>query len=279
MYAFKGMLASLVSKYIAGNGKQLQHFLGNAFSNENLAKVFDELNLNKVVSAQESIDINKIKHFFALGYLGFVYQHCTETFIEETAVKYFLKGSEQYLPKTVALNPIQILKAKAEQVLNQKIKVISSQTKADGIYLYTYQVTASIDGLIGSHTSKSEIYAKKKAIKNALTYVLNKEAMSPAYQSLTEKRKLIAAEKLIRDKALKQKQHEAFIKEKHDKRAIEKELKRLEAKEREYRRVLNKKGAKNRVDTPKKKEELKKLAKEMETMSSAKRRRIEDKLK
>jgi hypothetical protein len=276
MYAFKGVLASLVSKYIAGNGKQLQHFLGNAFSNENLGKIFDELGLEHVVSAHESVEIHKIKHVFALGYLGFVFQYCSVTFIEQTAVKYFLDGNEQYLPKTVAVNPIQILKAKAEQVLKQKIKIIETHLSDN---LHNVVISVNLNGVIASHSSKSKLYAKKKAIKLALAYVLDKESESPEFKVFEEKKEIAEAEKQIREKALKQQKHYAFIKEKHDARAIEKERKRLEGKEREIRRVLNKKGAKNRVETPKKKEELKKLAKEMETMSAAKRRRIEDKLK
>lgn len=45
MYGFRGYLAGLINTYVSGNGKQLQHYLGNVFSNDRLAAIADELGL------------------------------------------------------------------------------------------------------------------------------------------------------------------------------------------------------------------------------------------
>lgn len=41
MFGFKGREAMLLQKYYAGTGTQLQHTLGNLFTNERLIRLFD----------------------------------------------------------------------------------------------------------------------------------------------------------------------------------------------------------------------------------------------
>ncbi|WP_255065619.1 cell envelope integrity protein TolA [Lacihabitans sp. LS3-19] len=246
MYAFKGFLADLVSKYIAGNGKQLQQYLGNVFSNDRLSEIFDTLNLQKVVSLHPSLKLENLKHIFALSYLGFLYENAQKEYIKEISLKYFINTSEHFLPKVHALNTIEILKAKAEEILKQKITFLHSSIETENQVLFKTQVLLNLTGPIAEHSSVSQLYAKKKAIKIALKYILEKEAEKPEYKIFIEKQKIAEEEKQKREKAEKQKKHLAFIKEKREKREIEKEIKRKEAKEREIRRVLNKQNAKNR---------------------------------
>lgn len=242
MYGFKGDLSILCMKYIAGNGKQLQHFLGNSFSNDSLAKVFDFLGLYDVVTIHSKLDFEKLKHIFALAYLGFVKKHCSAEFIEKTAYEFFIKPNGHYIPKVVSVNAIEMLKAKAEQILKGKVKIIQSEKDN----LKTCQILLQNGLLIGEHQSISKLYAKKKAVKNALKYVLEAESESPAFKAMILKQKLLEAEKAKKEKALKQKKHQAYIEQKRIKRLEIKEIKRTEAKERDIRRTINKQNANNK---------------------------------
>ena len=112
--------------------------------------------------------------------------------------------------------------------------------------MFTSQVLLNLDGNIAEHSSVSQIYAKKKALKIATKYVLDKEALLPEYKEFMAKKLIAEQESQNRLKAEKQKNHLAHLEEKRLKRAAEKEIKRIEAKEREIRRVLNKANAKNR---------------------------------
>ncbi len=238
--------------------------------------IFDDLNLKSCVSHQNNINSESLKHIFAQAYLGFLFQHATEGFLEKTAFKYFLKDSEKFLPKVASLNPIQVLKAKAYQVLGQKVKFVHLNSESDRKEMFTTQVLLHLEGIIAEHSSVSKMYAKKKAIKNATKYVLDKEAETSQYKLFITKNNVTEQEKTNRIKAEKHKKHLTLIEEKRLKREAEKEIKRVEAKEKEIRRLLNKKGVKNRV-VGKQKPAFTEV--DLKNMSTAKRRRIEDKLK
>ena len=83
---------------------------------------------------------------------------------------------------------------------------------------------------------------------------------------------------MLRKKALKQKTHELFIKEKQERRQQVKEKVRIEAKEREFKRTLNKanakKGGASKTDKQKILEQL-----QDPNLNASKRRFLEDKLK
>lgn len=77
-YGFKGLISEVVFKFIAGNGKQLQQYLGNVFSNERLEKIFDELKLEQLITYKTGFDFKTQKHIFTAAFLGFLYENATE---------------------------------------------------------------------------------------------------------------------------------------------------------------------------------------------------------
>ena len=245
MYAFKGLVAETVSKYIVGNGKQLQHYLGNIFSNQNLSKLYDELQLGEVVKIHSSLNADNLKHIFASAYLGFLYQNATEDFIRKTIVKYFLEDSTHLMPKSKPVNVFAILKAKVEIVLQSKVKLHYSTTQVETNILHETKVLLTSGECIGYHSSVSETYSKKKAIKLALKYVLTCEAARPENIEAESVRQLVEERRKEREKVEKQKIHELLIIQKQEKRAVVRERKGKDAKAREQRRSLNKANAKS----------------------------------
>lgn len=189
----------------------------------------------------EKLDFGKLKHIFSQALLGFIQQHATERFKQDFAFRYFLKGSENSLPKTHKVNEIQILKAKAEQVLKERITFRHGEKNDNDRILYFTQVVLSSGITIGEHESVSKTYAKKKAVKNAVRYVMGKEAETPEFQRFAEKKQISDNEKALQEKAERQKQHDAFITKKGEKRIRVRMEKKVLAKEREYQRLLNKK--------------------------------------
>jgi hypothetical protein len=279
MYAFKGYLAELIGKYIGGNGKQLQHYLGNVFSNDRLAHIFDEFELKHCVTLHPNLDSEKLKHVFAHALLGFIYLHATSAAKQAFAFRYFLNDSAHLLPKTHRLNEVHILKAKAQQVLNERIALQHHKINSDGIVLYNTKVFLTSGQQIGEHQSISETYARKKAVKNALKHLLNLEAQTPEYQQLMAKKTIAENEKIARQKAEKQKEHKARMEEKQKERAILKQQKRKEAQEREIARLLNKRNNKKRKETtPTDKNKILEALKDP-NLTPSKRRFLEDKLK
>ena len=211
-----------------------------------MSDIFNELKLEKCVSFNSGINLDKIKHIFSLAYLGFIYQHGEENLLKETALKYFLNTTNHLLPKSVVLNQIQALKIKAKQVLDKKIKILQFEEINENQVLFTTEIVTDSEEVIGQHKSVSQTYAKEKAIKNALRYISAKEEESVERQNFIIKKGEETKKELDEAKAKKNKIHIAFIEEKRLKREVEKEIKNKAAKEREIRRVLNKQNVKKR---------------------------------
>lgn len=246
MYAFKGVLAKLIFKYIGGNGKQLQHYLGNLFTNDRLAQICDELALGDYAKMHKPELIESHKHIFTLAYLGFLAEHATTDYQIETANALFLQANNQSMPKTTGINLVQLLKAKADQICGQKIKIRYEQTSVEDKVLHITQVCLTSGDVIGRHESVSKLYSKKKALKLAMLHLLDMEAKTPAFQEMAKKQEEAERLKKEREKAEKAKKHLAFLQQKQETRTKIRQEKKQEAKEREIQRNLNKANAKKR---------------------------------
>jgi hypothetical protein len=273
-YAFKGLIANIVFKYISGNGKQLQQYLGNVFSMEKLEKIFDELDLELLISYKTGFDFKSQKHIFTAGLLGFLYENATEEYNQSFISKYFLAETNKILPKTNALNIIQILQAKAEQILKQKVKIVFTNENTGVDKVFITKVLLSLGEMIGQHSSKSEVYSKKKAIKQALDYLLKIESESPIFKSMEARKLAEETRKKNTDKKHLAIKHKQFLQEKAEKRKLEVEIKNKEAKEREYNRLLNKKNLKLGEKPAKKTKEI-----DTTKLSANKKQRLIDKAK
>lgn len=242
MYAFKGILAEIINTYIAGNGKQLQHFLGNIYTNDKMDAIFDELNFEILAQCSPSIDIKKIKHIFTFAYLGFVCLYCKSTFTEKMAQKYFL--SKLNIISNKPKNLIFVLQSKANELLGNKVKFEYFQTESG---LFLTNIFTPNGQIIGFHESKSKVYSKKKAIKIAIKYLLEIESNTEKYklfEQLSKENKNAVKQQIKVDNQVK---HEAFIQEKREKRFEIKSNKQKEAIKKDIKRTLNKKNNKKTV--------------------------------
>ena len=72
MFVFRGMVGEVLFRYAAGDGKHLQHVLGNMFRQERLEQQFDEWHLQQFARVGKQFDIQKHKHIFVYAIYGHV---------------------------------------------------------------------------------------------------------------------------------------------------------------------------------------------------------------
>ena len=65
-FAFKGKVAEWIFDNVAGTGTQLQHFLGNIFSQKFLETYFDK-NFDTIKRIDATVNINTQKHGYGLN--------------------------------------------------------------------------------------------------------------------------------------------------------------------------------------------------------------------
>lgn len=278
-FVFKGMLADFIYTYINGTGMQLQHFLGNIFSNNRLAELYDEWRLHRFVIYGEGCRPESQKHVFTLSFIGCLMECAPPRKVEKLMMEFFIYPNNHLLPRVHFPKDDKqklIFLCKQNDWEKPEIKYTLQQ---DG--KHHFKIALSY-GIIES-ASVSYRYAKKKAFKKALD----------------------AAAKILEERLVKTETHQRLELEKYDKEEAER-LAKLQSKqeawtakqeekrkEREKRKEERRRAAKLRDEERRKaKEESKKkkasrkgqntiyrdyTAEEIAAMSSAKRRMLEDK--
>jgi len=273
MYAFKGEVSKIILEYISGSGTQLQHLLGNVFSNDRLHKIFDELELMSLVKAGEKFDIKKHKHIFVFGLLGCVMLKSDkpET-LRKIIMKYFLNDSE--LLNTGNNSNKKNYRGIADNLAKQFYgkPLILDIEKQDEIY--HAKVSVKEGALISEASSKSYKYVRNKAFKISIRILSEKLAEPFENNNEYQKRQIEKQERKENERKLKIQQK---IDEKK-KSSIEREAKRkiiAAAKD------LAQKKAK--AEQKKRKQERATMlawkAAKQQNISSKKRRYLEDKKK
>ncbi len=275
MYAFKGKVAEIMRKYIPLTGKQLQHYLGNVFKNKQLNYIYEKYHLGRCVRCGNDFILEKNRHIFAYALMGFVYQYAEEKHLLRFIYGNFLASTEHLIPG----------KAKNTDIWSQCIyiaKMFYNETPALKVEKleegYSCCVTVN-EECIAQHESKSEAYARKKAIKKALLYIVDQHNKilnnNPIIREIRQKRKKQEAEKLAKERALKLKAY----REKQQERAEKALKRRLERKEANLKKDLERKKAKAEAKKRKKAQEAnrKKQEYDLANMSVSKRRHLQDK--
>ncbi len=275
MYAFKGKVAEVMRKYIPLNGKQLQHYLGNVFKNKQLNHIYEKYRLGRCVRYGSDFVLENHHHVFVYALLGFVCQYAEEKHLLRFIYSNFLASTEHLMPG----------KAKSVDTWSQCLYVSKMFYNAiptlkieesEGEYICYVMVN---EQSIAQHKSKSKVYARKKAIKNALLHIVDQQNKAwdnnPIMIELRQKRKKQEAEKLAKEKALKLQAYR------------EKQQQRTEAalKRKQERKVLNQQKdlerRKAKAKAKKRKEEQEALRKKQKqnlaNISVAKRRHLQDK--
>jgi len=273
MFVFRGILAETLYKLVPASGTQLQHALGNMFSNEKLSELFDELKLNQLIRAGENFDVKNHKHIFAFGLLGCIAMECKDEDVRGRFIsKHFILPSEHILnhkPKN------RDLRTQADELAKQMVGKALVVTTSENNGIFVTQVYTKDGNEIARAESKSYRYSRTKALKFAIR-LMSEELMydfdknSDYYSKLIERSEKEKEEKLNnRVKAEEEKRkHKAERVLERKRIAAEKDAARrkaqAEAKERRKRKAAI---------------EAKKAAKEAKPMSAGKRRHLEDKSK
>ncbi len=166
MFSFKGYIADWVFKHIGGTGTQLQHYYGNITSNAYLENLFDKLGFNNYIYYGNTCKPETQKHIFMFGFIGCIFSlappECFEGFVEEL----FIFPNDHLMPKVHhAKDDWQKLVFLYRQ--NNKGKPEINYFKlADN--KHRFEIKSQYTEMV-SHESVSYRYAKKKAIKMALT--------------------------------------------------------------------------------------------------------------
>ena len=274
MYAFKGEAAKVAVKYINGTGTQLQHLLGNAFSNEKLHTLFDEFKLSNLVRAGNNFDVKKHKHIFVYAILGCLLLYSKDQDkIQRFIIKYFFKDLKIVIPQNrSSINNFRTqADFMAEQIYKQKL-ILSVEKNND---MYCAKVKLKDDTFLLSAVSKSYRYVRKKVLKSAIRIM--SELLAQPFENnqdyLLKIKERIEKQKLEYAAKLKQKQEEK------EKLRLESSEKRKKlAKIREKERLKAKAEAKARRLAREKLQEQS-ASKAAKPMSANKRRYLEDKEK
>ncbi|MCC5945973.1 MAG: hypothetical protein JJT94_13660 [Bernardetiaceae bacterium] len=280
-YAFKGEVARHLGQWVSGTGQQLQHFLGNLFKKQHLEGFYEKYELHDLVRYDKNFPIENHRHIFAYALLGFLYQHTARDELKFFINNQIIAPHQHLLAQSAKKDTMGQLRIKCYQVWNQHPKVSICKTEAS-IYEVKIHIT---DKILAIAQSKSETYARKKAAKNALIQVLEEELQrNEALKARIEARK---AEKIAQAKAEREKLEKEYAERKQTKRKKREE--RIEARrkiaqlkdaQRRKAKKLAKERAANATEKQMSKKEIRDLLNsEGHLMNSAKRRKLEDKLK
>lgn len=267
MFVFRGKVGEKLYKWLPVKGQMLQHVLGNHFSKNRLHHFFDKLDLMPYVRSSEGFDVQKHKHIFVYAFWGWLIQKLSDSELDDYITRYFLdqdiiEGSQKH----------------QFNIWQQLIYLVKTKYKKDVKLNHRYTEGKhfveifSDDDLLSEHQSKSEEYARKKAIEKAIKYITDQD------QSLLHD--------FMLSKEEKERQHHRVIKEKRHKSFLKRnELKKLKRQERaeelKIERQEKEKKRRKAKQQVKKAKERRKEGKIVITadMNAAKRRRLEDKLK
>ncbi len=275
MYAFKGKVAEVMRKYIPLTGKQLQHYLGNVFKNKQLNYIYDRYHLGHCVRCGDDFSVEQHHHIFVYALLGFVYQYADEKHLLRFIYRNFLESTEHLMPGKIKNKDTWGQCQYLSKMFYNSLPVLKTE-KTKEQYLCQVRVD---DVSIGEHQSKSQLYARKKAIKKALLHIAAEQNKqwdnNPMVLEIRQKIEKQAAEKLAREKAEKLKAYREKQRKRTEETLKRKQARKAEAQKKDEQRRKSKAEAKKRRE---RQEELRKKQRmEMANMSVAKRRHLQDK--
>lgn len=276
-YYFRGKLSHWVFKNISGTGTQLQHYLGNIFSQNALSKLYDKWKINYIRTA-ENINTESQKHIFVYAVLGYIAEKANKKKLDDFMFYTFIFPNDHLLPKNhkyknrwfqlVTLCNYHFkqkptLKTTLEPDEKTKVRISLAEN-----VLFEY---SAIDFKI----------AKKRAVKEALKAVAKQIEAKTFENPLYLENEKLRAEKLLREQQAQKEEKQIKHHERnasHSERMKEKEkLKREQAKEQERKRREAKKAAKEKTSRKGRNTIYREYTQEeIAAMSNSKRRNLQD---
>ncbi len=244
MYAFKGKLAEILFSYIPGNGKQLQHLLGNLFKTKQLDKIFYKFELQKFIRYGENFDAEKHRHIFVYGFLGFVFKHGSKKVLRNFIFENFLKNADNLFSNLRKNKDLHAQCNYFSMILYQKKVKINIFELSKEMFCAEVKV---LNNIIASAESKSYKYVRKKALKIAIKNLSNELAQRyEQTEEYKERRKEEEIRKAKEKEALKAEKEKIRL-EKLEKRKAENRIKRAKRKAEAQKKDLERRKAKQRL--------------------------------
>ena len=278
-YGFRGELSKWIIEHIGGTGTELQHYLGNIFSQSRLDNLFDEWGLKRFIIYGEKCQPEKQKHIFVFSLLGCIMQNSPPPIMEQFMLDYFIYPNDHLLPKThFPKDDWQKLIFLCKQNGFEKPS-LQYELTVEKKHRFTISLT---DGEIIKCESVSYRYAKKKTIKKTFDYIslileerLKKDPVHLQTEELMSKEN---EELKLQKKAELLQQWEKKQIEKKSKKEQKTSIKKQTAIERDKNRRKVKEEAKIKKQSRKGKNTIYRdySADEIAQMNPAKRRRLED---
>ena len=278
-YGFRGILSKWIFENIGGTGMELQHYMGNIFSQSSLEKLYDEWGLKRFIIYGEKCQPEKQKHIFVYSLIGCLMQHTSPERLEKFMLDFFIYPNDHILPKThFPRDDWQKLIFLCKQNGYEKP---SLQYELTDEKKHRFTISLS-DGKITKCESVSYRYAKKKTIKKTFDYIsliLEERLKKDPVHLQNEELKSKEFEELkLQKKAEQLQQWEQKQIEKKSKKEHKTSIKKQEAIERDKNRRKVKEDVKIKKHSRKGKNTIYRdySADEIALMNPAKRRRLED---
>ncbi|MDR0755083.1 MAG: hypothetical protein LBF04_06820 [Prevotellaceae bacterium] len=277
MFAFRGLVAEALFRYLPATGTQLQHALGNIFKNEHLERIFVACDLHRLIRHSMDFDVGKHHHIFVYGLLGYIFAHASDEVKNDFIRRHFILPYAHILvPKTKNRNMEARCNILSNMLYNCKVKLSIEKSES----LWTAVVTAKESMLI-VETSISYRYVRKKALKKALI------ALSEAAKNADEQTEDYALRRQMIEEADRRKveteikRKQAALAEKQAQKKAAAETKKTNATAQKRLRDIQRKQAKAAAKRRKEEQAAKTvaLAAQTKNMSARKRRHLEDKKK
>lgn len=277
MFGFKGKVAEWVYANIQGNGTQLQHYLGNLFSQKKLEAFFDKY-IHHIDRINPEVNLSQQKHIFVFAVFGHFMTMANEEQLTEFIYTQLIAPNDHLLPANHTIkNPWDELIFLCKQNFDARPKL--QQKKQEDFEHISILLNNEI---IGEHASVSYKYAKKKAINLALKHVatvLEQELeANPKHQLFEKMRREKLEQEKQAEKEARQKKHEERILSHSEKMKERKALLKKQAQEADRKRREAKQKAKEKKQSRKGANSIYReyTLEEIQAMSVSKRRNLED---
>ena len=274
MYAFKGEVAEILFRYLPATGTQLQHALGNLFKNEHLERLFFAFELKNYIRHGIEFEVDKRRHIFVYGLLGYLFAHCGKENLREFIVKHFILPFQHViLPKTHNRDTETQCNLLSEILYNCRMRIAIE--KEDELFCAT--VTAG-NRLLAQERSKSYRYVRRKTLKKALITLAGSaeeyEQQQPGYEARRQQVENRLQQKSEAEKAQKQQAY----KEKQEKKAAERKTRKLQQQQTAIAADIKRRRAKAAAKLRKEEQARKTAAENAKkmNMSANKRRHLQD---
>ncbi|GHT31626.1 hypothetical protein FACS189434_01700 [Bacteroidia bacterium] len=272
MFAFKGLTAEVLFRYVPATGTQLQHALGNLFKNEHLNRLFDTFELQKYIRHGADFPAERHRHIFVFGLLGYLHIHATAEVKEAFIRRHFILPNEQTLMPQTKKRDMQA------QCNVFALMLYGCQTRlsmAKQNETWTTTITAG-ERTVAAETSASYRYSRRKALKKALlSLAAEHNRQQPDYEQRLQHLEQLQAEKTAAQKAERQ----AAFAQKQAKKAAERKQKKEDWQQKAIETDIKRRKAKAAAKQRKEEQARRNTenAARMANMSTNKRRHLQDK--